>query len=320
MSASTTVVTGAEGFVGAWLRKELPAHGREIVATRRRGPLPPTADRGEENLRWVIIDLSEADQVDELIRTTRPGQLVHLAAVALSRAVNADPLHALRVNFSATHHLLRAVARHTPATRVLAVSTGEVYGPRPLGSPPLGETSPLRPPSLYAATKAAAELCCLQRAEDEGLDLVVARPLNHSGPGRPPDYAESSFARQLAHIEQGEQEPVLRVGNLEDVRDFSDVRDVVRAYLHLLERGERGGIYNVCSGRGWRLGDVLTYLVSRSPAEPRIEVDPARYRPSRPESCAIVGDPSRLHALGWLPRYRFEQTLDALLEFWRAEP
>jgi GDP-4-dehydro-6-deoxy-D-mannose reductase len=269
-------------------------------------------------VEWIEVDLRDRAEVHALLRETHPGYVVHLAAIALPREAAADPVEALRVNYGVVDALLSAMREQAPTARLLNVSTGEAYGARPEDSPALREDDHLRPPTPYSATKAAAEVRGLQAVEREGLDVITVRPLNHSGPGRPPQYAESAFARQVACIERGQQEPVLRVGNLEEIRDFSDVRDVVRAYALLLQRGERGAIYNVCSGRGWKLRAVLEHLIARAGIEPVIEVDPALYRAGDPERRALVGDPTKLRALGWAPRYRFEETLDDLLEDWRS--
>jgi GDP-4-dehydro-6-deoxy-D-mannose reductase len=154
--------------------------------------------------------------------------------------------------------------------------------------------------------------------EQSGLDVVIARPFNHTGPGRPPIYAESSFAEQLARIERGLQAPVLRVGNLDAERDFCDVRDVVAAHVALLERGERGAAYNVSSGQACRIGALLDLLIASARVKPRIEVDPERWRALPEGASSLSGDASRLRALGWRPAYALRDTLEALLDFWRA--
>jgi GDP-4-dehydro-6-deoxy-D-mannose reductase len=214
--------------------------------------------------------------------------------------------------------LLEGVAAHAPRARVLFVGTGQAYGLRRADEAAFAEEDPLRPNSLYAATKTAAEQRAVLAYERQGLDVIRARPLNHTGPGRPPEYAESAFARQIARMEKGLQEPVLRVGNLGGVRDFSDVRDVVRAYRLLLERGEAGGVYNVCSGEGTTLRSLLDLLIGRAEIEPRIEVDPALYRKDPDDRSALVADPGRLRALGWDRVYPLERTLSDLLEDWRS--
>lgn len=307
------LVTGAAGFVGAWLVRHAQELGWSIIGVRKPGvPSPPL------EVEWVDVDLRERAATGALLRDAHPRYILHLAAVAFPHEATQDPLEALQLNYGALDHLLVGMVRHVPDARLLYVGTGEAYGPRPEGTPPLREEEPLAPPSIYSATKAAAEARATLAVEREGLDIVCVRPFNHSGPGRPAHYAESSFARQIAHIERGQQEPVIRVGNLDHVRDFSDVRDVVRAYTLLLEHGKRGAVYNVCSGRGWSIRAVLDHLTARSQTEPRIEVDPSLYQPGSPGRRTLVGDPGRLRALGWTPRYRFEETLDDLLADWRA--
>ena len=305
-------MTGSEGFVGSWLVPHLERSGQSVVCTHRpRSPAPPHGSRSIE------IDLRDRQASFALLREVRPARIVHLAAVAYPPSAASDPLEALRVNYGAVDHLLGAMAEHAPDARLLYVGTGAVYGSRGVEDPPFREEEPLAPPTPYAATKAAAEQRVALAVEREGLDAVILRPFNHSGPGRPDLYAESSFARQITRIERGRQEPRIRVGNLDFVREMLDVRDVVRAYALLLERGERGGIYNVCTGVGRSIGSILDTLLSLSGSEARVEVDPDRYRPAPPERLALVGDPARLRRLGWSAELSFEETLRDLLEDWR---
>jgi len=312
-----TLITGAEGFVGSWLIPSLRQIKWEIFATRRWDCPDPRPEK-QEGIRWTDIDLCDEQAVDRLIEETGPTSIVHLAALAQPREASADPIEAVRVNYGAVDILLRAVGRYAPKARVLIVSTGQAYGPRAPGTPPLSETEPLRPPNAYSATKAAAEARARLAVVQEDLDVVAVRPMTHTGPGRPPSYVESAFARQIVRIERGLQDPRIQVGNLREIRDFSDVRDVVQAYRLLLQRGERGQVYNVCSGRPWRIGDVLRQLLSLSRVTPEIIVNPDLYRAEDPEHCALVGDPTRLEKLGWSRRYRFEETLEDLLEHWRS--
>jgi GDP-4-dehydro-6-deoxy-D-mannose reductase len=312
-SDAPVVVTGAEGFVGGWLVPELRRAGRGVVGTFRPGSTHPDLDA-----RWVEVDLREASAVDALVADARPAAVIHLAAIAAPRQAAADPDEALRVNYGAVDHLARALVREAPDARLVYVSTGEVYGRRLASDPPAREDDPLAPPNPYAATKAAAEQRLALAFEREGLDVVRVRPFNHSGPGRPTEYGESNFARQVAELERSEAEPVVRVGNLEAMRDFSHVADVVAAYRLLLDEAEPGGVYNVCSGIPRSMRSVLEHLLSRARRELRAEVDEALFEPIPDDARQLVGDPARIRALGWRPAHSFESMLDELLEDWRA--
>jgi GDP-4-dehydro-6-deoxy-D-mannose reductase len=306
-----TLVTGAAGFVGGHLVPALRAAGREVVGVHLPG-LPA----GPADVAWHACDLRERAAARALVAQVRPREVVHLAALAAPAEAERAPLDALRANYLALDSLLAALAG--TAARLLFVSTGEVYGPTRADAPARVETDPLRPMNLYAATKAAGEVRVGLAAARDGLDAVVARPFNHTGPGRPALYAESSFAEQLARMERGAQEPVLRVGNLAPVRDYSDVRDVAAAYVVLLERGARGETYNVCSGVRRSMRSVLDRLLARSSARPRIEVDPARFRELPADTVAFAGDAGRLRALGWAPERSADDAFDALLDAYRA--
>jgi GDP-4-dehydro-6-deoxy-D-mannose reductase len=307
------LVTGAAGFVGSWLVPELAASGSSVIGARKPGEPFPDLD-----CEWIDVDLRDAAAVHRAIAQVQPAAVVHLAAVAVPRQAERDPVETLRLNYNGVGYLLDALAQSAPAARLLLISTGEVYGRHPLDAAPAAEDDPLHPPNVYAASKAAAEQLATVVAAERGLDVVRVRPFNHSGPRRPPLYAESSFARQIANIEAERGEPVLRVGNLDHVRDFSDVRDVVRAYALLLEQGQSGEVYNVCSGIPRSIRQVLDALVARSCVDVRIEVDPERFETAAPDQLALVGDPAKLHGLGWQPSYDFDDTLAALLDDWRA--
>ncbi len=311
--SGVTLVTGAAGFVGQWLTPLLQASGRRVVGVSKPGL--PTPDLGIE---WLEVELSEPAATRAALASVKPQSVVHLAALSNPPLAQRDPLEALRANYVAVDALLAGLAREASSARLLYVGTGEVYGLRPLSAPPVDEEAALAPRNIYSATKAAAERRARLAAERDGLDVVCVRPFNHTGPGRQGDYAESQFARQIAHAERVGDAPPLRVGNLESVRDFSDVRDVVRAYLLLLERGERGAVYNVCSGRPRSIRDLLDGLLACSSADPGVEVDPALFRPTSPDACALVGNPERIRALGWAPAYTFEESLRDVLEDWRG--
>jgi GDP-4-dehydro-6-deoxy-D-mannose reductase len=200
---------------------------------------------------------------------------------------------------------------------VLVVGSAEEYGPVSEAELPIREDAPLRPASPYAVSKVAQGALARLYGPAGGMRVVLTRTFHHTGPGRGEAFAESSFARQIAEIEHGLRPPVIEVGNLDAVRDFSDVRDVVRAYLLLLEKGEAGEAYNVCSGRGLRIREVLDLLLASSSARVEVRVDQERLRPA--DVPAQVGDPSRLRAAtSWEPRIPIEETLRDLLSDWRA--
>ncbi len=313
MRGEKVLVTGAGGFVGSWLVPRLRRAGHEVVGVNKPGvPVP------ELGIDWIETDLRDADAVDALIEEQRPTRLLHLAGIAVVSAARADPLEALRVNVHSVLHLLRALAAHAPRSRTLLVSTGAVYPNQSADAAPHTEETALAPASVYAATKAAAEALAVGFAREQGLYLIRARPFNHTGPGRPPDYAEGAFARQIVRIERGQQDPLIRVGNLEAMRDFSDVRDVVSAYLLLMERGESGAVYNIASGQARSIRSVLDLLLAHSNAQPEVEVDPELYRGESSQQIALAGDASRLRNLGWTARFSLKETLGELLDDYRA--
>ena len=252
-----------------------------------------------------------------MIEEVRPDGIVHLAGQSSVHQSWLDPGGTLRTNVLGIVHLLDAARRAALRPAVLVVGSAEEYGPVSEAELPIRETAPLRPASPYAVSKVAQGALALLYGPAGGMRVVLTRTFHHTGPGRGEAFAESSFARQIAEIEHGLRPPVIEVGNLDAVRDFSDVRDVVRAYLLLLEKGEPGQAYNVCSGRGRRIREVLDLLLASSSARVEVRVDAERLRPS--DVPAQVGDPSRLRAAtGWEPRIPLEETLADLLADWRA--
>jgi len=294
------LVTGARGFVGGRLVRRLAEAGHEPRGAGRE------------------VDVTDARAVERAVAEAAPDAVVHLAAVSFVPASLGAPVTTFRVNFLGTRHVLEAVRRHARGARVLVVSTGHVYGTAPADAPAFGEDAPLRPESPYARAKAAADLLARAFAE-RGVDVVRARPFNHTGRGRGAQFVEASFALQLARIERGLAPPRIAVGNLDAVRDFLDVEDVVDAYLRLLDERVPPGVYNVASGRARTVREVLDALLALASlpagAALAVDVEPARWRPTD----RAVGDATRLReATGWRPAVPFEETLRALLEGARA--
>jgi GDP-4-dehydro-6-deoxy-D-mannose reductase len=293
------LVTGADGFVGRHLVRALRASGYGVAEAQG-----PAAGGG------LGLDVRDAAAVAARVAAEAPDALVHLAGFSSVAASHADPALAFEVNARGTLNVLAALRAHAPRARLLVVGSGEVYGACAPGHP-AEEVAPLRPLSPYAASKLAAEVLALQHHRAYGLDVVAVRPFNHVGPGQDAAFVLPSMARQLAAIRAGQAGPVLRVGNLSPVRDFSHVEDVVQAYLLLLQRGGAGEVYNACSGEGRSIASVVEALARRAGLPVTLEVDPARVRPV--ELPWLVGSPRKLEALGWRRRHGLDEALAALL-------
>lgn len=311
------LVTGAAGFVGSHL---VALVRRESPTTSVHGVVLPhgSVARGAvEGARMIEADLDDPAAAAAVIEEVRPDAIVHLAGKSSVHQSWLDPGGTLRTNVLGIVHLLDAARRASLRPAVLVVGSAEEYGPVGESELPIREDAPLRPASPYAVSKAAQGALALLYGPAGGMRVVLTRTFPHTGPGRGEAFAESSFARQIAEIELGLRPPLIEVGNLDAVRDFTDVRDVVRAYLLLLEKGEPGQAYNVCSGRGLRIRDVVELLLESSSARVELRVDPGRLRPA--DVPAQVGDPSRLRAAtAWEPRIALDETLRDLLADWRA--
>lgn len=291
-------VTGASGFVGGWLRDHLERSGDDVVA----------AGSG--------VDVTDADAIARSMAEADPDAVYHLAGLAHVRRSWDEPGEYLRVNGGGTLNVLEAARHCARPPRVLVISSAEVYGSVRPEQLPVGEGTPMRPVSPYAASKAAAELLAVQAHLGRGVAAVVARPFNHAGPGQADTFALPAFARRIVEA-QRDGAVALRVGNLSARRDIVDVRDVVRAYRLLVAGGAAGEAYNVCTGRSVEVAELLRRLLALAGADLRLEVDPDLLRPV--DVPDLRGDPSRLRAAtGWEPEITLDETLRAVLEDARA--
>ncbi len=311
------LVTGASGFVGGHLVEHLVESGDVVVGLSASGRWPADLAHLERVARIEARDLADRGPgLAEWLARKRPEVVYHLAAQANPQASVADPRGTWDVNLGGTLNLLEAVRSVGLGSRVVVVGSGVCYGNPGREFLPVSETCPLRPNNPYAASKAAADLLGVQHFLAHGTPTVMARPFNHAGPRQSPQYVLGGLARQVAAVEAGER-PAVEVGNLDVVRDFTDVRDVVRAYRLLAIQGVPGEIYNVGSGRGTRLADALATLVGLARSSVEVRVDPARVRPV--DQPLLVADASKLRAgTGWLPRWSIEQTLADMLDASRA--
>jgi GDP-4-dehydro-6-deoxy-D-mannose reductase len=303
------LITGAAGFAGTHLL-QLLAGRHDLVAWARSTPAPEWLPLA----RWQQVDLLDRDRVRALASELRPSSIYHLAGSAHVAEAFADPAGTFANNVLGTHHLCDALRRAGGAgRRIVLAGSAAVYGS---SDAPLTEHSAVAPGNPYAQSKLAQEELGLRAIAEDGLEVIVARPFNHTGPRQTASYMAPTIARQIALIERGKLEPVLHIGNTSARRDLSDVRDVVRAYEALMARGTPGMIYNVSSGVGRSVQQILDALIARARVPVHVEVDPARLRSS--DAPTLVGDASRLrHATGWKPEIPFEKTIDDLLDYWR---
>ncbi len=315
------LVTGIAGFAGRHLAAPLLARGDEVHGTLHRAESHArlrdlTARHAGLAERLHVADVTDAPAVTRVVGDVQPDGIFHLAGMTFVPDTIADPAAAMRVNVLGALHVFAAVQRHAPRCRVLAVGSGDAYGDVHPDELPVRETCPFRPLSPYGASKAALDLLAHQWARGAGLDIVRVRPFNHTGPGQRPDFVCPDFARQLVAVARRERPPVLSVGDLDLVRDFSDVRDVAAAYLAAWERGASGDVYNVCSGVGRSVRSILETLSETVGVEVHSKVAAERLR--RTSIPVLVGSADKLRAAtGWSPRYAWPDTLAAVVGDWR---
>lgn len=298
------LITGAAGFAGSHLADHLKSQGHELVGAGR-------APESPVDFEYVTLDLRDAQTVAETVRRVAPDWIAHLAADASVGQSWKDPAGTMRNNFESTLSVLEAAGDAT----VLCAGSGEIYGPPQ--QLPVGELHELRPQNPYAVSKASVDILAGFYADANGRRAIRTRAFNHFGPRQTDLYVVAAFARQIAEAEQrGDGEVIVHTGNLDARRDFTDVRDVVRAYVLLLETGEPGA-YNICSGTSRSAADILAALAHESPLDVRHETDPARLRKN--EVMEIRGSHDRLtNATGWQPAIAFEQTIRDTLDWWRG--
>lgn len=307
MGDSVVLVTGAGGFAGSHLLEYL-AGSADLVGWSRSAPAAELAHLA----RWQQVDILDREQVTDALATIRPSAIFHCAGLPHVAESWTDTAAPLAANVLGTHRLLEALERLGCRCRILVTSSGQVYAP---SSDPITEDQAIAPSSPYAFSKLAQEQLAL-RSNTDTIEVVVTRPFNHTGPRQKPAFVAPSVARQIAMIERGQGEPVLKVGNLDPRRDVIDVRDAVRAYAAIMKAGTPGAIYNVASGVGRPVRAIVEALVARATVPIRIEQDQSRFRPN--DIPVFIGDPRRLQeATGWRPEISFEKMVEDLLSYWR---
>ncbi len=320
---SRALITGINGFVGSHLaeyllssHKELEVfgtvHGRTANNDNIKAILP--------KIKTIECDIVDSHSISTTIREVEPDIVFHLAAQAFVPASWRSPAETLSTNIIGSMNLFEAIRKSSKDTRVQIAGSSEEYGLVLPEETPIKETNQLRPLSPYGVSKAAMDLLGYQYHKSYGLKIVRTRAFNHEGPRRGENYVTSNWAKQLAEIEAGIKEPVIEVGNLESFRDFTDVRDMVKAYYLAATKCKAGEVYNICSGKAYKMKDMLDMIISLSKSKKQIKVrtDPSRLRPSDVE--LLLGDYSKFaKETGWKPEIPFEKTLKDSVDYWREK-
>jgi GDP-4-dehydro-6-deoxy-D-mannose reductase len=310
-------ITGCAGFAGSHLAEYLLGKGEEVIALIAPEEGQANIREIEKHLQVARADLRDYDNVLELLRLSKPQRIYHLAAFSSPAESFDNPEMTYQVNFMGTLNLLSAWLRVGMDCRFLLISSAEVYGIVPRQKLPLREEMELHPVNPYAGSKAAAEILAWQFFRGYGLPIVRVRPFNHTGPRQSSEFVCSKFARQVAEIDLGVRPPTIVGGNIHAVRDFSDVRDIVRGYSDLLESGAPGEVYQLCSGHPVSIESILQTLISFASKQVQVSVDESLFR--NQEATEVWGDYSKARlAVGWEPRHELTDTLRALKLYWEA--
>ncbi len=309
---SKGLVIGAAGFVGSYLIEEMHSEGMDVYATKL-----PHELLENEHAKIYDVDILDKEAIVTLLLEIRPDYIFHLAAQSSVGLSWKNPGLTVDVNIKGSINVMDAVRELYYKPRVLLIGSGEEYGHIRPGETPIKEDNLLRPGNIYAATKACQNMIGSIYAQAYDMQMMMVRSFNHIGPGQAPMFVVSDFCKQVAEIEKGLREPVMYVGNLAAKRDFTDVRDVVRAYVSLIRQGVPGETYNMGSGHAVEIRRILDIIISLSEKEIRVEIDPNKIRPV--DVPIIEADITKLHELtGWKPRIELEQTIRDTLDYWRG--
>lgn len=328
-----SLIIGAAGFVGAYLIRHLTQElGHETIVTKlpqeklayktnvskpvweKMASLEPDA----ADVRVFDLDILNQEAVAELFESVRPDYIFHLAAQSSVAVSWRHPGLTVDVNVRGAVHVLEALRRLGGGTRMLLIGSGEEYGHVLPEEIPIREENPVKPGNIYAATKACQNMLGSIYAQAYGLEVMMVRAFNHIGPNQEPLFVAADFCRQAALIEAGKKEPVIQTGNLDVRRDFTDVRDVVRAYAMIAEYGKAGETYNVGSGKAVKLADMLQMILEKSWADISVETDRSKLRPV--DLPVIEADIHKLQEItGWEPVIGLEQTIEETLDYWRMQ-
>lgn len=315
---SKILITGISGFVGTHLAQYLlSCKNYEVSGTYLTEKGLTSISHIQDDLSLFSVDLNDQEHVTDVIETVKPDYIFHLAALAAPGDSFAAPTETILNNVASQINLLEAVKNAgLLSTRILVVSSADIYGIVKKEDIPIDEQTPFNPTNPYAVSKLTQDFLGLQYYLAHKLSIIRVRPFNHIGPGQSPHFAVPTFAKKIAQIEKGQLPPVLRVGNLETKRDFTDVRDMVRAYELIMQKGDDGEVYNIGSGEAEKMAAIVEKLLFYARVPITVEVDDSLLRPT--DTPELVCDPTKIHKVtGWKPQIPLDQTLKEVLEYWR---
>jgi GDP-4-dehydro-6-deoxy-D-mannose reductase len=311
-------ITGVSGFAGSHLARHLLSKEDYSISGTyfSESSLKELADI-RDKITFFQIDLNDKEKTNSLIRDIQPDLIFHLAALASPAESFKDPLFTIVSNVAMQINLLEAVKNNELLqTKILIVSSADVYGVVDPKDLPIDENTGFHPTNPYAVSKLTQDFLGLQYATSHNLEIIRVRPFNHIGAGQSPQFVVSAFAKQIAEIEKGKSEPVLLVGNIETKRDFTDVRDIVAAYSLILEKGTIGDVYNIGSGTSYKISEILDRLLALATTQIDVKIDQERLRPS--DTPELLCDTSKLvEKTGWKTTYSIDDTLKNILDYWR---
>ena len=315
-SKKRAFITGITGFAGSHLAELLLREGVEVYGLCRWRSRTENINHIRDKINLIEGDLLDLNSLQRAMMDVRPDYVFHLAAQSFVPASWTSPAATFEINVVGSCNLFEAIRAAKIDPTIQIACSSEEYGLVKENEVPIKETNPLRPLSPYAVSKVSLDFMGYQYHKSYGMKIIRTRGFNHTGPRRGDVFVCSSFAKQIAQIEKGIKKPVLLVGNLETIRDFTDVRDMVRAYWLAVLKGKPGEVYNIATGRGIKISEVLSMLLEMSRVKITVKQDPARMRPS--DVPILIGDSTKFRkATGWKPEFKFEQTLRDILEYWR---
>ncbi|UCE24694.1 MAG: GDP-mannose 4,6-dehydratase [Candidatus Zixiibacteriota bacterium] len=317
MSQPVAFITGIAGFAGSYLAEELLNHGYRVTGAVYKGETTDHIDGILSDIALTELDIVDDRACQKAVVRFKPDVIFHLAAFASVGKSFASERLVYRINFDGTLNMLGAAIRSRRRTKFVFISSSECYGIFSPRNKTLTENQPLSPVSPYGISKAAAEFACQAYAKRNELSVVIARSFNHSGPRQNEDFVVPSFARQIACLERGKSKPVMLVGDLSVKRDLSDVRDIVRGYRLLAEKGRPSQVYHFCSGRAVSIGSVLNQMLRMAERKIQVRIDKKRLR--RNEIPVLRGDNTlAVKSLGYEARHSLSRTLRDTLDYWRT--